>query len=43
MASKTQKLELIRKHKVAKAGKVRKAKLRNGGSTKSKKELFGDK
>jgi len=42
MASKTKKTELIRKHKVARAGSKRKAALRTKGSTKSKKALFGD-
>ena len=42
MASKTKKLETIRKHKLVRQGVKRKAKLRNEGSTKTKKELFGD-
>ncbi len=43
MASKTQKLETIRKRKAARSGGRRKAGLRNQGTTKSAKELFGDK
>lgn len=43
MASKTIKTELQRAHKKAKQGKVRKAANRSKGTTKSKKELFGDK
>lgn len=43
MASATQQTEKIRKKKLSKKGTARKAKLRNQGSTKSKKELFGDK
>jgi hypothetical protein len=43
MASKTKHTELVRKHKLVRQGIKRKAKLRNEGSTKSKKELFGDK
>jgi hypothetical protein len=42
MASKTKRTELIRKHKVARSGTKRKAKLRNNGSTKSAKKLFQD-
>lgn len=42
MASKTKKLELIRKHKQARQGAKRKASERTKGSTKSKKELFAD-
>jgi hypothetical protein len=42
MASKTKKLELIRKHKLVRQGVKRKAALRTKGSTKSKKTLFGD-
>lgn len=42
MASKTKKLNIVRKHKVARAGTKRKAALRTKGSTKSKKALFGD-
>jgi hypothetical protein len=43
MASKTKHTEHVRKRKVARAGTKRKAALRNGGTTKSQKELFGDK
>lgn len=43
MASKTKKTEFRRRRKVSKAGKVRKAANRNKGTTKSHKELFGDK
>ena len=43
MASKTKKLKIIRKHKKAAVGAKRKAALRTKGSTKSGKELFGDK
>jgi hypothetical protein len=43
MASKTKKLELIRDRKRASTGRKRKAALRTKGSTKSAKELFGDK
>lgn len=43
MASKTKKLELVRKNKKSKAGSKRKAALNSKGSTKSAKELFGDK
>lgn len=42
MASKTKKTEFRRRRKVGKQGRVRKAKNRNKGTTKSKKELFGD-
>ncbi len=42
MASKTKKTEMIRAHKKAAAGTKRKAALRTKGSTKAKKELFGD-
>jgi len=42
VASKTKKLETIRKHKVARAGKKRKAALRTKGTTKTAKKLFGD-
>lgn len=42
MASKTKKLELIRKHKKASSGTKRKAANRTKGTTKSKKELFKD-
>lgn len=43
MASKTKKLELIRKNRNSKMGQKRKAKNRNEGTTKTKAELFGDK
>lgn len=43
MASKTQKTEKIRKKKLSGKGKGRKAKLRSEGTTRSQKELFGDK
>lgn len=42
MASKTKRTEYIRSHKKSTQGTKRKAKLRTKGSTKSKKELFGD-
>ena len=42
MASKTKKLELIRKRRNTKMGQKRKAKNRNHGTTKTKAELFGD-
>jgi len=42
MASKTKKTEFRRRRKKGAMGKVRKAKNRNQGTTKSKKELFGD-
>lgn len=42
MASKTKRLELIRKNKKTKSGKKRKAKNRNNGTTKTKEALFGD-
>ena len=42
MASPSLQTETIRKNKLAKAGKKRKAKNRNHGTTKSKAELFGD-
>ena len=42
MASKTKKTEFRRERKQSKAGRKRKAKNRNKGTTKSKKELFGD-
>ena len=42
MASPTKNVKGIRKAKDAKAGKKRKAKIRNHGTTKSKAELFGD-
>jgi hypothetical protein len=43
MASKTKKLELIRKNRNSKMGQKRKSKNRNEGTTKTQKELFGDK
>jgi hypothetical protein len=43
MASKTMKTESIRQHKANTRGKKRKAALRTKGSTKSQKDLFGDK
>jgi len=42
VASKTKKLEYIRKHKVSTQGTKRKAALRTKGSTKKAKELFAD-
>jgi hypothetical protein len=42
MASKTKKTTFRRKRKEAKMGKVRKANLRNKGTTLSHTELFGD-
>lgn len=42
MASKTKKTKFRRKRKKAAMGKKRKAVNRNKGTTKSKKELFGD-
>lgn len=42
MASKTKKTEFRRRRKKAAQGKVRKAENRNGGTTKSQSELFGD-
>lgn len=42
MGSKTKATELKRKKKKTKEGKARKRVLRNKGSTKSKKKLFGD-
>lgn len=42
MASKTKRTETIRKHKKARAGAKRKAALRNKGTTKSAKTLFGN-
>ena len=41
MASKTKKTKFRRRRKVSKMGKVRKAKNRNKGTTKSQTELFG--
>ena len=43
MASKTKKLNIVRKHKIAAQGTKRKAALRTKGSTKPQKELFADK
>jgi hypothetical protein len=43
MASKTRKLETIRRKKKAKVGKKRKATNRTKGTTKSAKALFSDK
>lgn len=43
MASKTKKTEMQRTRRNAGMGKTRKASLRTKGTTKSKKELFGDK
>lgn len=42
MASATKRTTRIRKVKLAKKGKVRKAKNRNEGTTKSPAKLFGD-
>lgn len=42
MASATKITKFRRKRKKSKAGKVRKAKNRNKGTTRSRKELFGD-
>jgi len=43
MASASKVTEFRRKRKNSKAGRVRKAKNRNQGTTLSEKELFGDK
>ena len=43
MASKTKRTETIRTRKQAARGKKRKAALRTKGTTKARKELFGDK
>tara|TARA_Y100001935_G_C17264396_1_gene488302 strand:- start:1154 stop:1360 length:207 start_codon:yes stop_codon:yes gene_type:complete len=43
MASASKITEFRRKRKESKAGKKRKAKNRNQGTTRSEKELFGDK
>jgi len=43
MASASKITEFRRKRKLSKAGRVRKAKNRNQGTTRSEKELFGDK
>ncbi len=42
MASKTKKLELVRKRKASRAGSKRKAELKNHGTTVTPKQLFGD-
>ena len=42
MASKTKRTELIRKRKKTAKGKKRKAAARTKGTTRSKKELFGE-
>lgn len=42
MASKTKKLELIRKKRNTRMGQKRKAKNRNEGTTKTKAALFGE-
>lgn len=42
MASKTKKTEYIRERKRSTSGKKRKAALRNKGTTKPAKKLFGD-
>jgi hypothetical protein len=42
MASKTKKTKFRRRRKLSKTGRVRKAKNRNKGTTKSRKALFGD-
>jgi len=42
MASKTKKTKFRRKRKKQKQGRVRKAANRSKGTTRSKKELFGD-
>lgn len=42
MASKTKRTELIRERKKTAQGTKRKTKLRSKGTTKSKKQLFGD-
>ncbi|HEX4924593.1 MAG TPA: hypothetical protein VFV50_10925 [Bdellovibrionales bacterium] len=42
MASKTSATENKRRNKKVKSGKKRKAKNRNKGTTRTKKELFGD-
>lgn len=42
MASPTRITEFRRKRKKSKSGKKRKASNRNQGTTRSKKELFGD-
>jgi hypothetical protein len=42
MASKTKRTETKRRRKRTTAGKKRKASLRNKGTTKTRKALFGD-
>lgn len=42
MASKTKRTEIKRKRRDARGGKRRKSAARTNGTTKSKKELFGD-
>lgn len=42
MASKSKKLELVRKNKKTNSGKKRKAQARNHGTTKTKEALFGE-
>jgi len=42
MASKTKKTELKRANRNTRMGNKRKAKLRNHGTTKTRKDLFGD-
>ena len=42
MASKTKRTEIKRRRKRVTSGKKRKAALRNKGTTKSRKALFGD-
>lgn len=42
MASKTKKTEFRRRRKKASSGRKRKAANRNKGTTRSRKELFGD-
>jgi hypothetical protein len=43
MASKTKRTEYIRERKKTTSGRKRKAALKNKGTTKTRKELFGDK
>jgi hypothetical protein len=43
MASKTKRTQTIRKRKLAGKGSKRKAKLRAQGTTRSERELFGEK
>ncbi|MFK8137499.1 MAG: hypothetical protein AB8E15_03975 [Bdellovibrionales bacterium] len=42
MASPAKQIKRIRKKKLVKGGKSRKAEIRKNGTTKSKTELFGD-